>query len=89
MHWVDPDYLPETKGTFERFIVNHHGEADGVRGHVLHHEMRDQQPDDDGDEPAHHEPAHDDAAQRGADHVRRHHAPARGGDRDGDPADRS
>jgi len=30
MHWIDPDYLPETKGTFERFLVNRHGEADGM-----------------------------------------------------------
>jgi hypothetical protein len=30
MHWVDPDYLPETKGTFERFLVNPRGEADGM-----------------------------------------------------------
>ncbi len=30
MHWIDPDCLPETKGNVERFLVNHHGEIDGV-----------------------------------------------------------
>lgn len=29
MHWIDPDCLPETEGTFERFILNPHGEVDG------------------------------------------------------------
>src|SRR5205085_7806856 len=29
MHWIDPDSLPETAGTFERFILNPHGEVDG------------------------------------------------------------
>jgi hypothetical protein len=29
MHWVDPDFLPDTKGRVERFIVNPHGEIDG------------------------------------------------------------
>ncbi|WGR74523.1 MULTISPECIES: hypothetical protein [unclassified Bradyrhizobium] len=29
MHWIDPDYLPEVEGTFERFILNPHGEVDG------------------------------------------------------------
>jgi hypothetical protein len=30
MHWVDPDFLPDTKGRVERFIVNPHGEIDGL-----------------------------------------------------------
>jgi hypothetical protein len=30
MHWLDPDYLPETSGVFERFLLNPHGEADGM-----------------------------------------------------------
>jgi hypothetical protein len=30
MHWIDPDCLPETAGTVERFIVNPHGEVDGL-----------------------------------------------------------
>jgi hypothetical protein len=30
MHWMDPDYLPETKWNVERFIVNPDGEIDGV-----------------------------------------------------------
>jgi hypothetical protein len=30
MHWMDRDYLPETKGNVERFIVNPDGEIDGV-----------------------------------------------------------
>ncbi|MGM4887473.1 hypothetical protein AB8A20_02245 [Tardiphaga sp. 604_B6_N1_1] len=30
MHWVDPDYLPETTGTIDQFIVNRHGETDGL-----------------------------------------------------------
>jgi hypothetical protein len=29
MHWIDPDYLPEVKGTVERFLLNPHGEIDG------------------------------------------------------------
>jgi len=29
MHWIDPDSLPETAGTFERFVLNPHGEVDG------------------------------------------------------------
>jgi hypothetical protein len=29
MHWIDPNCLPETKGTVERFILNPHGEIDG------------------------------------------------------------
>jgi hypothetical protein len=30
MHWLDPDYLPEVSGTFECFLVNPHGDADGM-----------------------------------------------------------
>jgi hypothetical protein len=30
MHWIDPDHLPETGGTFERFLLNPHGDADGM-----------------------------------------------------------
>lgn len=30
MHWLDPDYLPETKGTLDRFIVNPEGDIDGL-----------------------------------------------------------
>jgi hypothetical protein len=30
MHWLDPDYLPEVGGTFERFLINPHGDADGM-----------------------------------------------------------
>jgi hypothetical protein len=30
MHWLDPDYLPETRGTLERFIVNPEGDIDGL-----------------------------------------------------------
>jgi len=30
MHWLDPDYLPEVSGTFERFLINAHGDADGM-----------------------------------------------------------
>jgi hypothetical protein len=30
MHWLDPDYLPELSGTFERFLLNPRGEADGM-----------------------------------------------------------
>jgi hypothetical protein len=30
MHWLDPDYLPEVSGTFERFLLNPRGEADGM-----------------------------------------------------------
>ena len=29
MHWIDPDFLPEVKGTVERFLLNPHGEIDG------------------------------------------------------------
>jgi hypothetical protein len=30
MHWIDPDCLPAINGTVERFIVNPHGEVDGL-----------------------------------------------------------
>ena len=30
MHWLDPDYLPEISGTFERFLLNPHGDVDGM-----------------------------------------------------------
>ncbi len=30
MHWIDPDCLPEISGQFERFLLNPHGEADGM-----------------------------------------------------------
>jgi hypothetical protein len=30
MHWLDPDHLPEISGTFERFLLNSHGDADGL-----------------------------------------------------------
>jgi hypothetical protein len=29
MHWIDPDSLPETRGTVRRFLLNPHGELDG------------------------------------------------------------
>jgi hypothetical protein len=29
MHWIDPDYLPETAGALQRFLVNANGEIDG------------------------------------------------------------
>jgi hypothetical protein len=30
MHWLDPDYLPEVRGTVDRFLLNPHGYADGM-----------------------------------------------------------
>jgi hypothetical protein len=30
MHWLDPDYLPKLSGTFECFLLNPHGDADGM-----------------------------------------------------------
>jgi hypothetical protein len=30
MYWIDPNCLPETRGTVEGFITNRHGEIDGV-----------------------------------------------------------
>jgi hypothetical protein len=30
MHWIDPAQLPRTKGVVERFLLNPHGELDGL-----------------------------------------------------------
>lgn len=30
MHWIDPEYLPETRGEVERFLLNPHGDLDGL-----------------------------------------------------------
>lgn len=30
MHWIDPTSLPETKGMVDRFLLNPHGDADGM-----------------------------------------------------------
>jgi hypothetical protein len=30
MHWIDHDFLPDIGGAVERFIVNRHGEVDGL-----------------------------------------------------------
>ena len=30
MHWLDPDYLPETAGKVAQFLINPHGEIDGL-----------------------------------------------------------
>src|SRR5580692_7617502 len=30
MHWLDPDHLPEISGTFEGFLLNPRGDADGM-----------------------------------------------------------
>ena len=30
MHWIDPACLPEIRGRFARFLLNPHGEADGL-----------------------------------------------------------
>lgn len=30
MHWIDPACLPETKGTVTQFLLNPHGEPDGL-----------------------------------------------------------
>ncbi len=30
MHWIDPNHLPRTEGTVKRFLVNPHGEIDGL-----------------------------------------------------------
>ena len=30
MHWIDPHSLPETRGTVTRFLLNPHGELDGL-----------------------------------------------------------
>jgi hypothetical protein len=30
MHWIDPAHLPQSKGTVDRFLINPHGDADGM-----------------------------------------------------------
>jgi hypothetical protein len=30
MHWIDHDFLPDIGGAVERFIINRHGEVDGL-----------------------------------------------------------
>ena len=30
MHWLDPDFLPEISGVFDRFLINPRGKADGM-----------------------------------------------------------
>jgi hypothetical protein len=30
MHWIDPKFLPEVTGTVELFLLNPHGESDGL-----------------------------------------------------------
>lgn len=30
MHWIDPDHLPITRGTLDRFVPNGHGAIDGM-----------------------------------------------------------
>ncbi|MBC8635561.1 hypothetical protein IAG25_01950 [Caballeronia sp. EK] len=30
MHWIDPESLPETRGKVTRFLLNPHGEIDGI-----------------------------------------------------------
>ena len=30
MHWIDPDSLPETRGIVKGFLLNPHGELDGI-----------------------------------------------------------
>ncbi|MBK4735000.1 hypothetical protein [Noviherbaspirillum pedocola] len=30
MHWIDPESLPETRGIVTRFLLNPHGELDGI-----------------------------------------------------------
>jgi hypothetical protein len=30
MHWLEPDYLPTTRGTLDRFLLNPHGDIDGL-----------------------------------------------------------
>ena len=30
MHWIDPAYLPEIKGVVDRFLIDAHGDADGM-----------------------------------------------------------
>jgi hypothetical protein len=39
MHWIDPESLPETKGTVTRLLLDPHGDADGLilDGHLQVH----------------------------------------------------
>ncbi len=39
MHWIDPQSLPETKGTVTRLLLDPHGDADGLLldGHLQVH----------------------------------------------------
>ncbi|MCP3722949.1 hypothetical protein M3I53_07370 [Paraburkholderia sp. CNPSo 3272] len=39
MHWIDPACLPETRGRVSRFLVNPHGDVDGMilDGHLQVH----------------------------------------------------
>ncbi len=30
MHWLDPDYLPQTTGTLKQFVLNPHADIDGL-----------------------------------------------------------
>lgn len=30
LHWIDPTHLPETGGTLDRFLINPHGDANGL-----------------------------------------------------------
>ncbi len=30
MHWIDPDHLLKIEGTVDRFLINPHGEIDGI-----------------------------------------------------------
>ena len=30
MHWIDPAHLPKTEGTVDRFLINPHGEINGI-----------------------------------------------------------
>ena len=30
MHWLDPNHLPEIVGVADRFLLNQHGQADGM-----------------------------------------------------------
>ena len=30
MHWIDPDHLPKSEGAVDRFLINPHGEIDGI-----------------------------------------------------------
>ncbi len=30
MHWLHPDHMPKVVGTVDRFLINPHGEIDGI-----------------------------------------------------------